>query len=458
MESDALTNLLILLKDPSSGQPKTVSLSELTDVFFIGYYARTYNQLNAACGECRGNLANHYAANRYYILHAESNPSAAAWTLSSGSERIAVEQLMLTDAAEFTEGLAVGRRANAKLSKVAVLGPLLAPFVYAMEGLECNLYWRNLFGNDSWMHSLHVDATTSPAVGKQQAERFTWTPAAGGANSTLTLNVYDDFSGDLVSTQTTTLRYVSASAGAGKNKKVLMVGDSLADDITAEMLNVASGDVMGLTLLGTQGSGLNKHESRGGWTIANFYQDPPFRLAGALNFAQYLTANSLDVPDWVLVNLGTNDVFGPTSDSAVALNMATSVNKWLSPLVANFQSAGPAVKVAIIMPPPPSASQDAFGESYASGQSTWRFRRNIWMFCYDLLATFAGQEGARTYLIPGYLSLDTENNMQVGGSAPVNARSAINVARQNNGVHPHSSGYKQIADQVWAFLKYHHAA
>lgn len=459
MQSDTLSNILILLRDPSTSQPKTLQISDLTDTFFIGYYALSYDGYAAACGECSGVMQNHAGSKNFYVLNSVADPKIVAWTMATGSTRSAIEQLLLTDGIENFEALSIGKRANKTLAALGSLGPMLPPYVYGMEGRECNVYFNSLFGNDAWQRGLHVDVTTSPAVGKQQAERFTWTPSAGGANSILTLAMYDDYDGSLQSTQSTILRYVAASAGAGANKKLLFVGDSLGDDITTELLNLASVDVMALTLIGTQGSGLNKHESRSGWTIQNFYfSEPPFRVAGLLNFPQYLANNALAVPDWVVIQLGTNDMFGKLSDSEVMLDTATRVFTWLSLLIANIKSAGAGVKVAIVLPPPPSRSQDAFGENYGCTETTWRFRRNMYLLCHELIAHFSAQEGSRTYLIPGYCAIDTVNNMAFGVSGPVNSRSSINTQRQSNGVHPDVPGYKQIADQIWAFLKYHHAA
>ena len=55
--------------------------------------------------------------------------------------------------------------------------------------------------------------------------------------------------------------------------------------------------------------------------------------------------------------------------------------------------------------------------------------------------------------MPTNVNLDTVNNMSRAAATPVNSQSAITVTRQNNGVHPATDGYEQIADTVWAFLK-----
>jgi lysophospholipase L1-like esterase len=178
----------------------------------------------------------------------------------------------------------------------------------------------------------------------------------------------------------------------------------------------------------------------------------PFWISGALNFPQYLVNNSLATPDWVFIMLGTNDVFSATSDSAVTTAAASSFDN-LDLLIASIKAAGAGVKVALMTPPPPSASQDAFGHDYAVGQTRWRFKRNIMFYNQALIARYRGKEADRVYICPVHTNLDTVNNMSVAASAPVNSRSSVSVQRQNNGVHPATEGYKQIADSVWCFLK-----
>lgn len=71
----------------------------------------------------------------------------------------------------------------------------------------------------------------------------------------------------------------------------------------------------------------------------------------------------------------------------------------------------------------------------------------------ELIARYSGQEASRIYLVPTNTALDTENGYPLAASAPVNSRSSVMVQRQNNGVHPDTSGYQQIGDALWAFLK-----
>lgn len=181
----------------------------------------------------------------------------------------------------------------------------------------------------------------------------------------------------------------------------------------------------------------------------------PFWIGGVLNFGQYLTNNSFSAPDWVFIQLGTNDIFSYTSD-ATASSIADAAFVKLDNLISSIKSADANTKIGIMIPPPPSFDQDSFGSNYTTGQTRARFKRNILIWARQLIAKYTGQESNRIYIVPSNTALDTVNNMSRAAAAPINSRnSSVTVARQSNGVHPAASGYQQIGDAVWAFLKFY---
>ncbi|MGE4302205.1 MAG: hypothetical protein AB7F40_11465, partial [Victivallaceae bacterium] len=105
-----------------------------------------------------------------------------------------------------------------------------------------------------------------------------------------------------------------------------------------------------------------------------------------------------------------------------------------------------------MLPPPPSTDPDAFGTSYGCGFNQIQFKRNIALYNRAMLDHFKGVTGV--YVLSSNVSLDTINNMQRAMATSVNSRnSTVTVVRQNNGVHPADTGYQQIGDALWAFLK-----
>lgn len=180
----------------------------------------------------------------------------------------------------------------------------------------------------------------------------------------------------------------------------------------------------------------------------------PFWIGGVVNVPQYLTDYSLAAPDWFMVALGINDIFSQTTDSG-AQSAAVAFFTSLDTLITSAKAVDGSIKVGLVIPSPPSFDQDSFGLSEAFGTTRARNKRNILIWARELVTRYAGLEASRIYICPSNLNLDTVNNMNRAASAAVNSRSSVNVARQNNGVHPHTTGYQQIADAIWAFLKFH---
>ncbi len=413
---------------------------------------------------------------------------------------------------------------------------VMPPYVFGVQSRELNVYFDNLFLDDAKDYGINVE--TSASIGTHQDERYTLTPSGALTSGTLTVEAYQKRTGKLITSKVAQLRAAASSAGSGLNKKVIVVGDSFinAGVITQTLIDVAASDVMGVTMLGTQGTTPNKYEGRGGWNVNDyttagrtFYEftvsgvvvapdinateyshngsvyrvqtlnltggagtiicsvtsggaplssgtltktsgngdatitftnavpvsGNPFWFSGALDFAQYLSTNSFAAPDWVFIMLGTNDVASITSD-ATALSTADAAFVKLDNLIASIKAADANTKIGLMVPPPPSATQDSFGNNYGTTLLRWRFKRNILIWARQLIAKYSGQEASRIYVVPVNTALDTVNNMLRNSATPVNSRnSATTIARQSNSVHPATSGYQQIADAVWSFLKYY---
>jgi lysophospholipase L1-like esterase len=69
-----------------------------------------------------------------------------------------------------------------------------------------------------------------------------------------------------------------------------------------------------------------------------------------------------------------------------------------------------------------------------------------------MLETFGDRETDGVYLVPAWLNLDPVNGFPATKAA-AHARSAAEVIRQSNGVHPSAEGYRQIGDAVYAWLR-----
>ena len=169
-----------------------------------------------------------------------------------------------------------------------------------------------------------------------------------------------------------------------------------------------------------------------------------------LDFTNYLSVNSLATPDYVFIQLGVNDVFGLTSDQAVIDFTATAFAQ-LDSIITAIKAAMPSAKIAVVAPPV-GANQDAFGTSYGCGQTAWRYHRNLVTYNKRLYVQYSSKEAQNIYVLGSGVGVDTENNFPTAVKT-INSHNSKTEDAQSNGVHPDTSGYRQIADAWFPFMK-----
>lgn len=334
--------------------------------------------------------------------------------------------------------------------------------VYALVGYETNIYFENI--TEKWdRYSWNVDCP----VGMQLERGFRITPSEEDVGS-YTLSITADADGSTAYTSTT-LVVVSASAGSGTNKKIIVLGDSTTNNgIAVTKLNTNfSSDQMNISTIGTRGTSPNKHEGRSGWTFSAYFNPPnegdialgvenPFYNPSSKTFdASYYFSNSgVAVPDWFFINLGINDVFSYQTDSDVKEKINEMISR-CDNMISSIQNANSSIKIGLCLTIPPNHSQDAFGKAYKTGQTRDRYKRNNLLMVRYFIDKYDNREADGIYLIPINLCLDTVYNMGME-TLPVNARNTSVTYESpilNGGVHPVESGYWQIADVYTAFLK-----
>lgn len=329
--------------------------------------------------------------------------------------------------------------------------------IYGIVGKELNIYFDNIMEFDYKKYDFDVTC----AIGKHQSERWTCVPSTAGTYP-LTIDVY---SNNLkLTTKTINIIVKATAVGNAVNKKLLIIGDSTTDNgtngagaVTAELLNLFGSDVMDLTLLGTRGVAPNIHEGRSGWNALNyttlassggvtnaFYN-------GGFDFSYYMTQQGYTDVDYVTINLGINDMFAFTTD-ATANAEITNVLARYQTMIDSIRAYNATVKIVVALTIPPSYNQDSFAHEYGNGQTRWRYKRNNQLWVRALISQFSGKEGQYIYLLPINTNIDTINNMNTETVA-INSRNSATTVRQSNGVHPNTSGYNQIADVYYYFLK-----
>jgi lysophospholipase L1-like esterase len=121
-------------------------------------------------------------------------------------------------------------------------------------------------------------------------------------------------------------------------------------------------------------------------------------------------------------------------------------------MVSAILAASPVTRVGVMLPVPPAATQDAFGENYKSGQTRWQYKRNQQRLVERMRARYGDREAERIFLVPTSVNLDCLHNYPTQ-EAPANAESEVKQTRLNNGVHPSPAGYRQIGDTLYGWIK-----
>lgn len=339
--------------------------------------------------------------------------------------------------------------------------------LYAVPGIECNIYFRNIF---LAVNPANYVFDVTCKVGRNDRKRWRFTPAAADAGKTypLSIKVYDR--NGLAAEGETTVYVAPADAGKGKALSILIVGDSLtsATVYPARLYQLCrQGGNPKLTMIGSRPGSRRPsvpqevaHEGYGGWTWLSFMTRHQGAAASkfltkkdgkpVFDLARYLKKyNNGKTPDVITFQLGVNDVF--SADEASLPKRIRTILANADKLIAAFRKEAPDALIGVGFVTP-GADQDAFGTNYKCGQTAWGYCRNHFRLNQAMAKHFAKYGDPKLVMIPSNVGLDTENNFPVRKEA-VNSQNKTMVSRQSNGVHPAPSGYNQIGDTYFAWLK-----
>ncbi|MEX0727176.1 MAG: SGNH/GDSL hydrolase family protein, partial [Planctomycetaceae bacterium] len=339
---------------------------------------------------------------------------------------------------------------------------VLPPALYAVEGHETNVYFDNVtltINPRNYAFDVHCPK------GNHLEERWTFTPAAEDVGKHLFAIDVRNERNEIVARDDCELIVVPANAQAEKELTLLLIGDSLthASVYSRHLLDLSlQPGQPELTLIGShnplgENDKDNRHEGYGGWTALRFVthftetartgdyaqRGSPFLYVDEngekkLDFKRYVQdVNEGNYPDIATIFLGPNDIFRYTDD-----DVDEGINLMLTHydvLIEMLQSKRSLTKVAVMLPVPPAASQDAFGANYRTGQTRWQYKRNTHLLVEKMLERYAGREEEGIFIVPTYVNLDCEHNYPAG-EAKWNAQADGKGTRLNNSVHPAASG------------------
>jgi len=346
----------------------------------------------------------------------------------------------------------------------------LPPVVYAVPGIETNIYFDNLvLTTNPNNYVFDVDCKK----GRNDEKRWRFTPSDKDVGSYKWAIKVIDSNNKIIASGTTKIIVSSKDAGKDKEVSMLIIGDSLTN---ATVYPRAIHDLMTksgitLTMIGAHSGGGRKpnkiaHEGYGGWKWQTFCT----RWSKTKDYrakSHFLTLKNgkpvLDVkayikkyakgknPDFITIMLGTNDVFG-ANDNNIKEKIKT-IFSFADKFIAALKKDVPNAKIGVALPVPPAASQDAFGSNYKCKQTRWQYRRNQFKLVEDMIAKYGNGKVENVSLIPAFVGIDCDNNFPMRREK-TNSHDAKVIMRHSNGVHPASTGYKQLGDVFYCWLKY----
>ena len=152
-----------------------------------------------------------------------------------------------------------------------------------------------------------------------------------------------------------------------KDCTCLVIGDSTVGSwgtMTQAMLDFFTENGKSLTLLGTRGQrAINRHEGRGGWSAYSYCREAthgdytnPFLNNDKFDFAYYMAQQGYSAPDFVVIQLGINDVSGIDVDEFKAHSeQALAYEKEMIDSIRAYNSN---IKIIINPPTTPNSNAD----------------------------------------------------------------------------------------------------
>lgn len=351
--------------------------------------------------------------------------------------------------------------------------------IYAAVGKECNLYFNNIITTLKKDYFFEVNCK----IGRTDSDRFRIIPTAEDIGEhPMTIKIYDDRG--LAAEKKLTLT-VAPEVSTKKQFTLLLVGDSqtVEEGYPDQLYTLLQAEEnISFDMLGTNSAKYAppspdraRHEGYGGWGWRTFFQNygidenddndglhprnPSVRNSRFLfpdsdgckfDLKMYCEKyGNRKFPDYIFIMLGTNDVFCCKSDREVDKEWNEKIYPYMEKMVSEFRKYTPDVHIAFCTISPGAASQDAFGKCYKTSYNLYRWRLNLQRYHLKL------QKAAKKFnigLIPVHTAIDCKHGFPLEEES-VNMNSEQKVFRVCNAVHPNRSGYNQIADCVFAYLK-----
>ena len=312
--------------------------------------------------------------------------------------------------------------------------------IYGVQNKEYDIFLKNIIvGNYNRFIVSHTGA------GDWFSRRIRYNIASVGNKST-TIALYNE-NYELVQSKNITYVNANSNAHSGENLRVLVVGDSFINSgyVTGGLINDFADDVANLQLLGTLGTAPNLHEGRSGWSSYEYTHEPavgsvvnPFLNNGVFDFSNYMSVGGIDVPDYVIINLGINDGWKPMHGTTTAENLQTMID--------SIHAYNSSIKVVVGTTPSTYLGDDV-ENGYLMHLMDLRKRQMLTKNVMDNIV-----ESATVIICPTHVNFDTDYNFNMSTTTK-NGQNSGTVPICSDETHPSASGFYQIADSYYACIK-----
>lgn len=234
---------------------------------------------------------------------------------------------------------------------------------------------------------------------------------------------------------------VGKEAGAGLEKTVLFLGDSLINEniYTDCVQQLFQNDAMNIKLIGTRGTEENKHEGRGGWTAYDYCNEQtkygfpnPFLKEGKFDFKYYMESNEYANVDYVVVSLGVNDL------NLVGHNSHEEIIGYFNTIFQSIHQYNPNIKIILNTP------TMLFSQESTDGAKNTRLE-----LTKTLMEQYANKEAEGIYLSAISMAINPSMNFKWIESTDKSKPMTV-----TDTTHPNLHGYKNMATTTYAFIKY----
>ncbi len=336
---------------------------------------------------------------------------------------------------------------------------ILPSAIYGVTGQEINVYKENLILNNRLRNLSYIHTRLSnDAI--QDDFRTIWNPNVNSI--TETNREWDICLYGLTQPIMKTIKECAVPKNTGNSSiKVLVIGDSKVDGgfLTFHLYHNFDDDDMSITLLGTKydWATWNRNEGWGGKTAKWFCTDAgsPLSKYGACDFSNYLTVNAIDTPDFVFINLGTNDCASMSGDSDTFL---TEFVTYIEEMITSIHSVDSNINVVVGMTEGCSTVQDTNNASFLS----WDLNQKISRLHKATIAAFDNRQNENIYVCPMYMGMDLTQDYNMT-EVPLSKRDGDMNSGAGDGktrmqitdpIHQSEVGYWKNADYMYAILKY----